>query len=92
MLDKSEGFGLFVLGIIAGTLIIAILGAMLKDGADTVNTRALGEIICEEQGLEYNGREFRTIEHKGNYISTIPTIYCRDKNETKIIDGIVIKE
>lgn len=90
-MDEEIGAISAILLMIAIGTIIA-MGILHKgDNLDDVNTEILGSIICEEKGLEYSGREFKIITHKGTPYGNVPTIYCTNKNKEEIIDGIVVK-
>lgn len=96
MEDETGGVLLALLfmtiaAIIAIAVIIATGMLHIRDDYDDVNTKVLGSIICEEQGLEYSEREFNPVEYKGTTYYNVPTIYCTNKSNEKIIDGIVVK-
>ena len=87
----SEFNGGICVGIIIGLAILAAVLCLLFAGEkeDLVNTRALGEILCNEQGLEYSHRKMMGTDSIGN----IPKIYCTNPNSKKnLLDGIVVLE
>lgn len=78
---------MFLIGLTIG--ILAVTGiwiiSFLGDQQDAVNTRGLGEKLCETQNMSYDHREFI-------FNTTIPIIYCKEKIESRsLIDGVVVR-
>lgn len=83
----------FVLGLFLGmALVIGFLGFVFlgDDSHDMINTRALGKILCQEQGMEYGHREIKSTEVDGRIESNIPKIHCKPIQEEELVDGIVV--
>ena len=71
----------FVLGFAVGLAVMTLLLSMLllNDNTDLINTRAVGIIICESNGLQYGHRDIvSNYEFKGKTYSFIPIIYCKN--------------
>jgi hypothetical protein len=80
-LGKNEGMNVGIFGGIVATLLVVIFIAVIigcGDGYDGVDTEELGELICEDKGLEYDHRE-------KNINVNVPKIYCKNKS-----DGLVL--
>lgn len=85
--EKKEVHGTdvlsFILGMAMGIFIILMIAMLyFADDIDIINTPRMGEIFCDQYGLDYDHREIN---------NQIPTIYCRPTDKIKIVDNLIVQ-
>lgn len=83
MWNTSDIVCSMLFGTFLGILLFSVIIGIADDRADVVDVHLMGEMMCEEKGLEYDHREWNTKEK----YTTIPIIYCKEK---EVIDGTVL--
>jgi len=83
---------LMIAAFIVGILFVSCVIYFDKNN-DMVNMRATGQILCKEQGMEYDRYEIICLDlnNDGSRHCYIPKIYCKQPEQlVELVDGIVV--